>query len=181
MTVCVEAKADESFGGTVAEEFAKAKKRTGTMFPKRLDWLTRWLLGVPAFKDDGFAVLSEDISLLPYQLFSAIGGTLLEAGCRKASKAVFVVHEFRTGLTEDFKLEANANVLNHFLRRMLSANQGDGDGFELKNGQMIGPILITDRKFQRPIEIPRHIPLFIGKIRTDLLGEAGLRADMPKA
>lgn len=49
VTVCIEAKADESFGGTVAKELINARKRPVTRFPERLDWLTRSLLGLQAF------------------------------------------------------------------------------------------------------------------------------------
>ncbi len=84
MTVCIEAKADESFGGKVAEELRKARKRPVTRFPERLDWLTRSLLGLPAFEDDQFLVLSDVVANLPYQLLSAIGGTLLETVTKPA-------------------------------------------------------------------------------------------------
>jgi len=58
---------------------------------------------------------------------------LLEAEHSKASKAVFVVHEFRTAKTVDTKLEANADGLNRFLRVFVSANGADtGDNFELR-------------------------------------------------
>lgn len=170
VTVCIEAKADESFGGTVAKELVKAKKRPVTRFPKRLDWFTRSLLGLPAFEDDNLIVLSSDVAEIPYQLLTAIGGTLLEGERQRACKAVFVVHEFRTTKTVDANLNANASALNRFLCVLLSANQAKvGKNFELENGQIFGPILITDRHVPGPIEIPYHIPLFIGKIRTDPL------------
>ncbi len=167
VTVCIEAKADESFGGTVAEELRKAKKRPATRFPERLDWLTRSLLGLPAFKDDQLLVLSDVVSRLPYQLLSAIGGTLLEAKLQQASKAVFLVHEFRTTATVDAKMNANANALNGFLRLLQSTNKGGGEDLELESGHIVGPISLTCRPFARAIKIPYHIPLFIGKIRTD--------------
>jgi hypothetical protein len=137
VTVCVEAKADESFGGTVATEVLKAKNRSVTNFP-RLDWLTRSLLGISAFQDDQLLMLSEDVAELPYQLLSAIAGTLLEAKHRNARKAVFVVHEFRTDSTKDAKLATNAFALNDFLRCLLSANKAQLDDFELDCGQIAG-------------------------------------------
>jgi len=83
---------------------------------------------------------------------------------------VLVIHEFRTIKTEDVNLDANAAALNHFLRLFLSANNAAvNEDFELESGQIIGPILITDRSVEGPIKIPYHIPLFIGKIRTDRL------------
>jgi hypothetical protein len=170
VTVCIEAKADESFGGTVAEELIKAKKRPSTKFPERLDWLTRSLLGLPAFKDDQLLVLSDDVASLRYQLLSAIGGTLIEARLQHASKAIFLVHEFRTMSTVDAKLDANANALNRFLRLLQSVNKGGGEDSELESGHIVGPISITDRPVVGAIKITYGIPLFIGKIRTDRLG-----------
>src|SRR5262249_4451510 len=93
VTICIEAKADESFGGTVAEELSKARKRvedgkqTRTRFPNRVDWLTRSLLGLPAFKDEQLELLSDAVAELPYQLLAAIAGTLLEADLQQAGKA----------------------------------------------------------------------------------------------
>jgi len=172
VTVCIEAKADESFGVTVVEELRKAKKRPVTRFPERLDWLTRSLLGLPAFKDDQLLVLSDVVSTLPYQLLSAIGGTLLEAKLREASKAVFLVHEFRTTATVDAKLDANANALNGFLRLLHSTNKGVGEDLELEGGHIVGPISITDGPVAGAIKIPYGIPLYIGKIRSDRLGRS---------
>lgn len=176
MTICIEAKADESFGGTVAKELKKArdrvaaKKQSETRFPERLDWLTRSVLGVPAFEDDKLIEVSTVVAELPYQLLSAIGGTLLEADRQNTCKAVFIVHEFRTVKTKDANLDANANALNRFLRIFLSANKvGVSETIELECGKIIGPIHITDRAIVGPIRIPYHIPLFIGKIRTDML------------
>jgi len=51
VTICIESKADESFGGTVESELTKARKRTGTRFPERLNWLTSSLFGTNAFED----------------------------------------------------------------------------------------------------------------------------------
>ncbi len=169
VTVCIEAKADESFGGSVAEELSKARKRPVTRFPERLDWLTRSLLGLPAFEDDRFLAFSDVVAHLPYQLLSAIGGTLLEARLQQASKAVFVVHEFRTTSTLDAKMNDNAKALNGFLHLLQSANGGGGDDVELASGQMVGPISMSDRPVAGAIKIPYDIPLFIGKIRTDRL------------
>jgi hypothetical protein len=170
VTVCIEAKADESFGGTVAEELRKAKRRPVTKFPERLNWLTRSLFGVPAFEDDQLLVLSDVISTLPYQLLSAIGGTLLEAKLQRASKAVFLVHEFRTMSTVDAKMDANANALNGFLRLLQTLNNGGAEDTKLESGHIVGPIFITDRRVEGAIKIPCDVPLFIGKIRTDRLG-----------
>lgn len=167
VTICIEAKADESFGGTVAVELQSARKRTPrTKFPDRLDWLTRSLLGIPAFADDERHVLSGEIASLPYQLFSAVGGTLLEAELQGAIKAILVVHEFRTTLTTDTKIKLNAGALDGFLRLLLQANGAGVETFQLQSGQLFGPISITKRSVAGTRQMP-DIPLFVGKIRTD--------------
>lgn len=94
---------------------------------------------------------------------------LLESQLQKASKAVFLVHEFRTMSTVDAKLDANANELNTFLHLLQSANKGGGEDLKLESGRLIGPISITDRPVAGAIKVPCDIPLFIGKIRTDRL------------
>ena len=168
--ICIEAKADEPFGGTVAEELLKAKKRSShTQFPKRLDWLTRSLLGISAFKDDEYLVVSDVVSGLPYQLLTAIAGTLLEAKIQGATTAIFLVHEFRTALTEDAKLKANGDAMNSFLHLFYSANGGPDEDLQLRPGGMIGPISIIDRAVAGATAMPCQIPLFIGKIMTDRL------------
>jgi len=169
-TICVEAKADEPFGGTLAEELQKARKRPSTRFPERLDWLTRSLLGLPAFSDEGHETLSNQIRGLPYQLFAAIAGTLLEAEFRRSTKAVLVIHEFRTEKTEDRKIEHNARELESFLRFLLQQNGAIDDNFKLRYGQLIGPLPFIERDVTGVRKMPHGIPLFVGKIRTDRTG-----------
>ena len=173
MTICIEAKADESFGGTVAEELGKARRRAErggrrTRFPERLDWLTRSLLGISAFADDERLILSDVISELPYQLLSAIGGTLLEAQLQNATIAIFVVHVFRTSKTSDVKLEANEVALNSFLFLLQERNGGSGENNQLHDGHIIGSISIIERPTKGDVKMPCHVPLFIGKIRTEV-------------
>lgn len=178
VTICIEAKADESFGGTITEELSTARKRVAkrkgshTRFPERLDWLTHSLLGLRAFEDAQHQVLTEAVADLPYQVLPAIAGTLLEAERQKACKAVFIVHEFRTAKTADANLDANANALNRFLRVLLPANGTNVcQNFTLENGQIVGPILIAERPVIGAERISPGTSLFIGKIRTDLLGK----------
>jgi hypothetical protein len=151
VTICIEAKVDETFGGTVKEELSKARNRPVTKFPERLDWLTRSLLGVPAFDDEEHAVLSSVIAQTPYQLLS-----------------VLVVHEFRTALTTDDKMDANASALDHFLRLLLAWNNAADETFQLQRGKLFGPVQIVERTAAGLRRIPFNIQLFIGKIRTDV-------------
>jgi len=99
-----------------------------------------------------------------------VGGTLLEAQLGRATAAVFVVHEFRMTATVDAKLRANAGALNFFLRLLQSRNGGQDDDLLLHSGDIIGPILIAERRVVGTVRMPCHIPLSIGKIRTDRLG-----------
>ena len=149
--------------GTVEKELGKARKRVGTRFPDRLNWLTSSLLGTNAFEDAACSKLSPDVAQLPYQLLTAIAGTLLEADCQKAAKAVFVVHEFRTPATLDSKLDFNAVTLNAFIDRFLSANSRRTGVFEFETSKIVGPILVNEQPTASAIKIPGHIPLFVGK------------------
>jgi len=166
---CVEAKADEPFGRTVAEELQEARNRRGTRFPERLDWLTSSLLGIPAFRDAERLELSDAVADLRYQLFTAVAGTLIEAQARQATKAILLVHEFRTRATVDAKLQDNAEALNRFLSLSYSHNGGPDEGVCLGHGEMLGPISVIERPIAGLPEVTSETPLFIGKIRTDRL------------
>lgn len=161
ITICVEAKADEPFGATVEDELRKVQKKLSTGFLERLDWLTRSLLGLPAFKDEGHNTVSDQIRHLPYQLLTATAGTLLEAENQHSTKAILVIHEFRTPKTCDEKMECNASELSRFLRLLLQQNGAPHGNFELHCGQLIGPLPLR--------EWPVKIPFFVGKIRTTIL------------
>ena len=164
--ISIEGKADEPFGDTVENELQKALRRPATEFPQRLEWLTQSLLGIPAFIDSQNKQLNPAIKSTGYQLFAGLAATLLEAKDRGARKAIFIVHEFRTRKTNDAKLLTNAENLELFLRLVLGSNGVVNDGFKLEVGRLLRfPILA--RRIQPPL--PWDIPLYIGKIRTDLL------------
>ena len=167
--ICVEAKADEPFGRIVAEELREAVKRQGTRFPERLDWLTRSLLGIPAFSNPGELELSDAVSDLRYQLLTAVAGTLLEAQARNAAVAILLIHEFRTQSTDDANLRDNGEALNRFLSLFYSHNGGPDEPVCLLLGEMLGPISLVKRAIPGPPEITSEIPFFVGKIRTDRL------------
>ena len=173
VTICIEAKADETFGGTVRAELEQAiaasrKRPSGTTrFPERLDWLTRLLFGTSVFASKDRGALDPMFSKLFYQLFTAIGGTLLEAKHQRAGLAILIFHEFRTSETDDRKLRRNANALDSFLRVFLDTNGRGGEN--LADGKMLGPIWVNPKVADLGVEMPVGVPLYIGKIRTDLV------------
>ncbi len=170
--ICIEAKADEPFGRTVAEELQEARDRRGTRFPERLDWLTSSLFGIPAFRDAERLELSNAVANLRYQLFTAVAGTLIEAQARQATTAILLIHEFRTLATVDAKLQHNAEALNRFLSLFCSHNGGPDEAVCLGHGEMLGPISVIERPIAGLPVITSEVPLFIGKIRTDRLAIA---------
>jgi hypothetical protein len=172
VTICIEAKADESFGGTVEEELKRARKRPITEFPKRIDWLTRSLLGIPAFESPEQERVINEIATLPYQLFTGVAGTLLEAEHRGSTTAVFVIHEFRTSKTDDRKMAWNASQLDGFLRLLLAHNDMESEKCLMINGGLIGPLRLVEWPSNQSRKQPHRIPLFIGKIRTDRTTES---------
>jgi hypothetical protein len=56
---------------------------------------------------------------LRYQLLTACAGAIAEATRRKTSRAVMLVHEFVTSVTEDLNHRRNADDLDRFLSRMV--------------------------------------------------------------
>lgn len=169
-TICIEAKADEPFGATVADQLRKADKRSVTRFRERLNWLTGSLLGLSAFNDKDGNTVSEQIRNLPYQLLTATAGTLMEAEGRHSSKAILVIHEFRTPKTDDKKMEGNTTELNRFLGLLLRQNGAADENFQLHCGQLIGPLPLLEWSVGNLRKMPHQIPLFVGKIRTELIG-----------
>jgi len=88
-----------------------------------LESLTSSPLGLPAFLARDQMIVSDEIAELRYQLLSALGATMLEAELQKSTMAILVVHEFRTALTTDVRMDANSRALDEFLR-LLFAQSG---------------------------------------------------------
>ena len=170
IVICVEAKADEAFGGTLEDELHKArerakKSRSGkTRFPERLDWLTRLLFGKSVFLGADARLIDPEMSGFFYQLLTAVGGTLIEASVQQASAAVLIFHQFRTFATEDKKMHSNTEALQSFLEAFLRANDVDK---HLVTDSLLGPIQVAPAIWNIGIEMPKGIPLYIGKILTD--------------
>lgn len=153
IAVTIEAKADESFGATVARTVADALER-GIGNPRsrgvrRVEDLVRALLptrgkGLPHVGD------------LRYQLLTATAGTLAYAASEHASLAVLIVHEFITDQTTDIRHANNVADLERFVRRLA------GDQVSSVRGQsLLGPFSVPEAS---PF---RGIPLLIGKIASN--------------
>ncbi|MDE0191693.1 MAG: hypothetical protein OXQ90_10090 [Gammaproteobacteria bacterium] len=111
VVVAVEAKANETFGGQLADRHRSAKAdRASNPRSKALDRIEALLarfhldLGQPR------------VPQLRYQLFTATAATLAEAERRSSDRALFVVHEFVTSLTRSDRRERNAADLDIFFR-----------------------------------------------------------------
>jgi hypothetical protein len=142
--VGIEGKADESFGQTVAQYAAAAKRRAergeSTNARKRLDGLLRNLTGSSL---DAEPALGD----LRYQLFSAVAGTLAAAA---DAQAAFVVHEFVTRRTTDALRKVNAADLAAFVLRAFGAECPEGTAW------LVGPFAVSGTS------------LWVGKLTTRL-------------
>jgi hypothetical protein len=115
IAVTVEAKADETFGATVAQTMADALERLivnpRSHGVRRVEDLVRSLLPVRGKGQPKAATLR-------YQLLTAAAGTLAYAGQVGASTAVMLVHEFVTDKTTDEKHAQNEADYAAFLHRV---------------------------------------------------------------
>lgn len=115
LVVGVEAKADETYGQTVAAYRAAAEKRPdsgeSTNAPQRLEGLTRNLAG---------STPDEDPALRPlrFQLFSALAGTIAAASAEGAKRAVLLIVELVTDATSEELRVANHADLAAFAKRV---------------------------------------------------------------
>ncbi len=164
--VGVESKADDGFAGTMRQQLDSAARRkskgSNTRLDLRVAWLRDCLLG---------SNTSIEVEDLPFQLFAGVAGTLLEAQASGARIAVFVVHQFRTHLTNDDDIECDCALLDAFVSHLIRHNPetsvDEKDAGPLRWGQLAGPIRIQSRccgdsKWDMPA-----MPLFIGKVITD--------------
>ncbi len=148
--LAVEAKADEPYGETVADAFVAALER-GIENPRSNG--VAWIQGLASFlfRPRG---TSPKVGALRYQLLTACAGAVAEAMRRGTSRAVVLVHEFITPVTQDAKHERNAADLVRFLHRL-----GDESIEHLMDGKLYGPFLPPGAS---------GVDLFVGKVKRDL-------------
>src|SRR6202035_39980 len=70
-------------------------------------------------------------------------------------------------------MERNANKLNSVLRLLLQENGAPDEKFQIQTGKLMGPVLLLERTIDGTRKMPCHIPLFVGKIRTECTGLPG--------
>jgi hypothetical protein len=75
------------------------------------------------------------------------------------------------------KLGLQHSYINGFITRLLRANSQETELFELDAGKILGPTLIKERPTLCITKIPADVPLFVGKIRTDITSNTRNGAD----
>jgi hypothetical protein len=157
VVIGVEAKADETFDATLGERWATAQatleRGEPTNWPVRLRRLCLALLGVDAVSPAG--TLEDAVATVPYQLLSALAGTLIEADERNAELAVLAVHVFATDRTRPEIVATNKQVFASFVERVTSVPAA-----EVEDGRLYGPFDVPGGG-----GIPQ-IPTLIGVVTT---------------
>lgn len=152
--ICIEAKADETFGRYVSEIYDAAAKRiergekTGAI--ERIVYLENQLLL------DGNANLPgrEEIR---YQLLTGTTAALAMAKLHQAQVAVFVIHEFLfAGHVNEEKLKQNAQDLSRFVTRLTG-----GAITSVKEGFLLELLSLPS-----PKSIWGGVSLYLGKVTT---------------
>jgi hypothetical protein len=162
VVIGVEGKADEAFDRPLKKRWAEAQatlaRGKATNWPARLERLARALLGVEATsaKDE----LNAEIEEIPFQLLSALAGTLIETEERDAQLAVLVAHVFTSTATRPELVEQNRASFANFVGRL-----GDVQESDVEDGKLYGPFLVPGGEGTR---IPSHIPVLIGELTTRL-------------
>ena len=146
IAISIEAKADEPFGEWVANVL---RTPPPSRRPERLERLCQALLGSQPGDVPG-------IGELRYQLFHGVAGALAYAGQVNASHALFVVQEFLTPNTKTRQIDANERDLQNFLSLLAPGTAPLGR-------RLYGPVCVPGNE-----HIPGEIPLYLGKIRTEI-------------
>jgi len=153
--IAVEAKADESFGETVADALANAVERRlanpRSRGVQRVEQLATALFGP---RREGEVALGR----LRYQLLTGVAGAVAAAARIGNHRVVFLVQEFRTADTTDEKHASNAQDLNAFLHRL-----SHGSDPKVESGRVYGPISLPQSDLWDTIP-----PLFVGKVSCEL-------------
>lgn len=151
LTVCIEGKADETFGRTIADEISRARRRktkTQTGLPDRVADLVRLAMRETVDPE------SEPWASMRYQLLTGLVGTALQAHADGSPAAAFVIHEFRTSATNDGLQRANDADLASFLTLVAPGSAS------LILGRLWGPVVVAG------------IQVFVGKVQSTIHDKA---------
>jgi hypothetical protein len=152
VTICVEAKADETFGDLVGEAVEKAKRRNPSAgLPARIAALLEVLFAQKCNPEDlpwrGFR----------YQLITAFAGTAIQAARDGSRTAALVVQEF-CGDHLDAALQGQNDAdLPYFLDSITPPVAG------LRPGVLVGPIVVRSND-----HLSTDINLLVGKIKCQI-------------
>lgn len=153
--IAVEAKADESYGGTVAQTLRDAKSRLEGN--PRSNGLSRVRQLLEAFFGaDETSV--PDLLGIRYQLLTASAGALCEAERRGYSRAVLLIHEFITEKTTDENHARNTQDLQNFMNALSPEVVS-----QVVVGKLYGPFSVPGGKI-----LKSKIELYIGKVTRNL-------------
>lgn len=155
VTACIEAKVDEPFGKTIRDTVEKGLKRNPrAQIKARVDELSQAIFGC-GYSDDASQ------GSLRYQLLTAISGTMIAATEKSASRAIFIVYEFRTPKSHPHKVEENERALTDFVAYLTR-----GKVASVIPGKLYGPFHVFGGA-----RIDSHIPLYIGKVVVTACGQ----------
>jgi hypothetical protein len=153
--IAIEAKADETYGETVAQTIEAAELRLRAN-PRsngvnRVRQLQEGLLGVSGASAPNSLVLR-------YQLLTASAGALCEAERKGYSRVVLLIQEFVTKKTDDKNHLRNSQDLLDFMNALKP-----GVSSEVKSGELYGPFVVPGGKL-----LKRSPEFYVGKVTCNL-------------
>jgi len=153
--IAVEAKADESYGETIAQTIAAARTRLNEN--PRSDGLNR----VHQLQDALFGVAAGPavhLAGLRYQLLTAAAGALCEGERHAYSRTVLLIQEFVTRKTDDTNHARNTQDLLNFMNALKP-----GVASAVETGKLYGPFVIPGGKL-----LKIQPEFYIGKVTRNL-------------
>jgi hypothetical protein len=164
VTICVEAKADETFDDMIGDHARRAlEKSSKSGVPERIAALSAIVFG----KDT--KVKEEERDQLYYQLLTGVAAAAIQAALDGADLAVFVVHEFVCPGTKSKTVAKNADDFRDFVRAFISAPSDD-----VVSGRLYGPVSLTvdalnrEKGLRKSDIVSSTVNMFIGKAVRNL-------------
>jgi hypothetical protein len=149
LAINFEAKADEEFDKRIKNKKGKSEN---SKIPERIERLKT------AIVPRDYQAEESEINLIRYQLLNGLAATLAYAKLIEGDLAVFIIHEFFSDRLSEPKISRNEKDLNDFIKVVSNKKFTS-----LALGGLIGPINVPGNDF-----IPKEIPIYVGKIRTNI-------------